>query len=74
MKNILKIVGLIAIIAVGASSCNKKCTCTTTGIPEYEGTISYEQPKSKNACKAYETSQNEALNAIGGQVACVYEK
>ena len=74
MKNILKIVALFAIIVLAASSCNKKCTCTTTGIPEYEGTITYDHPNSKKACKAYETNQNEALNAIGGQVACVYEK
>ena len=74
MKNILKIVGLIAIIAIGANSCNKKCTCTTTGVPAYEGAITYEQPNSKKACKAYESSQKEALSAIGGDIACVYEK
>ena len=74
MKKILKIFGLIGIVAICASACNKKCTCTTTGIPEYEGTITYEQPNSKKACKAYEDSQNNTLSTIGGQVACVYEK
>lgn len=74
MKNILKIASFIGILAICACSCNKKCTCTTSGIPEYEGTITYEQPNSKKACKAYEDSQNEALNAIGGTVTCVYEK
>ena len=74
MKNILRIFGFIGIVAILSCSCNKKCTCTTTGVPEYEGPITYEQPNSKKACQAYEDSQNETLNAIGGKVACVYEK
>lgn len=74
MKNILKVVGLIGILAIGTCSCNKKCTCTTTGVPEFEGEIVYEAPNSKKACKAYQDSQNEAVNPIGGQVTCIYEK
>lgn len=74
MKQFLRLACIIGIVAVCSCSCNKKCVCTTTGIPEYEGTIPYEKPNSKKACKAYEDSQNEVLNAIGGQVACVYEK
>ena len=74
MKNILKIAGFIVIIAFGASACNKKCTCTTTGIPEYEDVITYGEPSSKKACKAYEDNQNEILKNIGGQVTCIYEK
>lgn len=73
MKKLLKLACIIGIIAVCSCSCNKKCTCTTTGIPEYEGEIVYEEPNSKKACEAYQDNQNERINAIGGQVTCVYE-
>jgi hypothetical protein len=73
MKSFLKLLGLISIITVCTCACNKKCSCTTTGIPEYEGTIVYEQPNSKKACKVYQDNQNNILSPIGGQVTCVYE-
>ena len=73
MQVFLKVFCFIGILALCTCSCNKKCTCTTSGVPQYEGEIVYDHPNSKKACQNYQKRQNESLNAIGGTVTCVYK-
>ncbi|MCQ2266003.1 MAG: hypothetical protein MJZ46_08220 [Bacteroidales bacterium] len=73
MKNAIKILGFIGVMAILFASCNKKCSCTTS-VPGFEDeTIVYEKPNGKHACKVYQDNQNKILTPVNGKVACVYQ-